>query len=209
MKIGVLGPPGVGKTKFARALAKEFNLRTIDGYVQRLQKKTELALGPWSSYAELFMVAGIRQAEESYIHANAKPDTITVGTIMDSFTYATLHSDVVMRKTPEHHQAAYARGQAAMQGMSLLYAQTWDYNVAFHLPYTEEQLGSVEQWQRNLDLVYGTVLDSMMVPYLYTLNGPLDERVTLASEVIAVATKETDEDTTEETATPEADERAV
>lgn len=201
MKIGVLGPPGTGKSKFARALAKKYELKVVDGYVNRLQKSTGLALGPWSSYPELFMVAGLRMVEE----AKADENRIVVGTILDTLIYAAVHADIALHKNLTAHQAAYLNGRVAIEALSMWYTDAWDYHIAFHLPYTEE--GDHEQWELNIDVAYRPVIDTYLPPYVYTLQGPAEERVELASEVIDIALKEEiAQPLDEQTSAPEVDE---
>lgn len=187
MRIGLLGAPGSGKTQLARALGKEFNLKVIDGYAQRLQKKTGLALGPWSSYSELFMVAGHRLAEEEKAdHDNTvKPMRVTVGTMADTLTYAAVRSDVVLHRNDEGVRAAYRSAQTAMQGLALMFQEIWDYDIAFYLPYTpEQQREKAGTWESALDGGYLPVLESFQVPFVYTITGTLKDRITIVRETI-------------------------
>ena len=194
MRIGILGPPGVEKSKFARALGKEFGLKVVDNYVQRLQKSTELALGPWSTHSENFMVAGVRLAEEY----KAGEDRITVGTVIDSIVYSAVHSDVILHNSQAGHQAAYAAAQGAMSGLSLIYGQTWEYHIAFLLPYSQkqrEERGKV--WETALDEAYLTVIESYGVPFVCPLAGTTADRIKIATEIIHLAQED------QATSTPE------
>lgn len=196
MKIGLIGPPEVGKTKVARALGKRFGLKVVDNYVQRLQKSSGLALGPWSSYSEHFMVMGVRMAEEH----KAGDKRITVGTQLDTLTYAALHSDVVLNRSRQALQDAYDAAQTAMKALSLVFGESWDNHFTFHLPYSPEQREAKGQvWQVSLDSAYESILETFPVPHVYTVQGTTEERINLITEVLELAQAEPP---TEETPTP-------
>jgi hypothetical protein len=197
VKIGVLGPPGVEKSKFARAIAKEYNLSLVDNYVQRLQKASGLALGPWSSYAEIFMVAGVREAEE----VKHPESSITVGTIMDSVVYASTHADVVLQNTPEGRKAAYIDAQAAMQGLAMWSRESYQYHLSFYLPYSTEQAAAkAGTWEAALNAAYPVVLESFEAPFTYALAGDTKNRIKVAKEIIELARTQ---DKEVETSTPD------
>jgi hypothetical protein len=96
-----------------------------------------------------------------------------------------VHSDVVMHQSAEAARAVYLTAQAAVNGLSMWYSDTWDYHLGFYLPYQEGQRREREgTWEGALDDAYPHVLESFQVPFTYTLNGSHDERVQFASEVI-------------------------
>lgn len=182
MRIGILGAPGVGKSKLARAIGKKHEITVVDGYIQRLQKQTDLALGAWSSYSEHFMVAGHRLAAEAKVGDDKR---ITVTTIIDTITYAAVKSDVTMGKGPEHARAVYLSAQGAMQGLSLIYSETWDYDIVFWLPYSDVQRREKSgTWELALDSAYPAVLESFEVPYAYAVEGSHSDRFNFINETI-------------------------
>lgn len=202
MRIGVLGPPGVEKSKFAKAIGKAFELPVVDNYAQKIQRETKLALGPWSPYSENFMVAGARLTAEA-----KHEDRVTVGTVLDTLTYAATYSDVSMNRSQEEARRVYLSVQAAMQGFTLIYNETWDYHLSFFFPYNEAQRRSKGQtWETALDDAYPAVIESLGVPYLYVLHGSTKDRIRLATDIIKIAQQE---EAPEETETSETDERAV
>jgi len=191
MRIGLLGAPGSGKSKLARALGEEHGLKVVDNYVQRLQKKTDLALGPWSSYPEHFMVASKRLEEE---YAAGFDKRITVTTILDTITYAAFHADVSLRKDKEAVRANYQAAQSAMGGLGLLFAETWDYDISFFLPYSEKEYEKrKDTWQVALDSAYVDVIDSFSPEGCYILAGNHDERLESVNNMIAAIEKDEDE----------------
>lgn len=191
MKIGVLGAPGAGKTKFASGLAKQLGIKhrdqsvkVVDGYVQNLQKRTGLALGPWASYAENMMIAGNRESARLVKKAD---NQITVGTIMDTMVYCMVHSDVVFHNdTMERRRLVYEQTTQVVDGLKLWYTQTWDYDLCFWLSgdYGPHDRSIITQFHRTLDQAYTPVLESFYVPNVFGLDGEVKERVGIASEVI-------------------------
>jgi hypothetical protein len=185
MKIAILGPPGVGKSKLANGLAKHYGFKVVDNYVQRLQKKTNLALGPWSSYSEHMMIAGTRMAAEE---PRTDEGVVTVGSIIDTLTYAAVKSDVAMHGGPDAVREMYDTANAAMKGLALIYRETWDYHLAFHLGYSaQERRDRNGSWELALDAGYAPVVESFAVPYVYGLQGDRSDRLKIAKEVIDLA----------------------
>lgn len=182
MKIGVLGAPGAGKTKFAQGLAKSLGDTTVvDNYVQRLQKSSNLALGPWASYSENMMIAGVREAARLKQHD--KTNQITVGTIMDTMVYIMVHCDnSVNSNTRDKAAAIYQESHAVVNGMTLWYNYTWDYDVCFHLPYAKTEEFN---FSTKMNEAYSPVLETFFVP-VYGLEGDTKGRVEIASQVIEI-----------------------
>jgi hypothetical protein len=201
MKIGLIGAPGAGKSKLAKALAKRYDLKVVDNYAQKIQKDTDLALGPWVIHSENLMVAGARLAAE---YRYVKDDTITAGTIIDSLTYAAVKSDVSLRRDPESVRNTYITAQSAMHALTMMLAETWRYDICFFLPLEESVKKKIGQvWQVTLDTAYPLVLESYGLDYTYTLNGDFKDRLKVAEEAIdLVKTTQDAESTTTETPPP-------
>lgn len=187
MKIGILGAPGAGKSKFTRALQRKLgNTSVVDNYARRLQKQTGLALGLWASYSENFMVAGLRQAGE--LHAFDKLEhTITVGTLMDTMVYAMVKSDVVIHNSTAERQVVFTNAQAAVSALSLWYTETWNYDLCFFLPLPKSD---PHVWQDSVNDAYAPVLEQFYVPNVYSLDGDAKERADIASKVIEIFSRE-------------------
>jgi hypothetical protein len=187
MKIGLIGAPGAGKTKFAKALAKEYDLTVVDNYAQKIQKDTNLALGPWVSHSENLMVVGARLAAEYKCPRDS--DSVTVGTIVDSIAYAAFKNDVSLRGDIDGVRSVYVTAQTAMHALSLILVETWSYDVLFYLPFEEDvrrKMGVV--WQTSLDEAYSLVIDSYQLNFTRTLHGSFKDRLEAAKETINLAT---------------------
>ena len=186
MKIGILGAPGAGKSAFARGLAKSLgDTNVVDNYVQRLQKSTDLALGPWAPYHENLMIAGVREAARS--KKSDSKHQITVGTIMDTMVYVMAYSDIAMHTDPSRAQQVYVDTRSVVNGLTLWYNTTWDYDVCFFLPRQGEPKSKdiLDEFYHDLSQVYPTVLETFFV-VTYGLEGETKERVQVAREVIGI-----------------------
>lgn len=203
MKIGLLGAPGSGKSKLARALAKNLGgAVVVDNYVQRLQKRTGLALGPWASYSENMMVAGVREAERK---AKSGEHQITVGTIMDTMAYVMMYSDVVIHRQDRHEaMTTYYEAQAVVNGLNMWYTQTWNYDLCFYLPIS----GQDDLFSETLSQTYPTIVEAFYVPVVYELTDST-ERVNVAREIIEITARDEADHDDSATGPSSYEERAV
>jgi hypothetical protein len=201
VKIGIVGAPGAGKSDFAIRLKARLSEELfpesfwiIDDYVQEIQEDTGLALGPWAAHYENYMIAGVRLAAEARLDGE---DTITVGTILDSLTYTLILGGIDL--STEYSNDQFMESQTAINGMALLYGQTWDYNMTFYLPLEN---GVDQLWRKRLDSTLPSVIDSFLVPNAFVLEGTTEERLDIATRLIEEAEKPSEDDGIE---TPEAD----
>lgn len=186
MKIGILGAPGAGKSAFAKGLAKELgDAHVVDNYVQRLQKSTDLALGPFAGYTENLMVAGVREAAR--LKVNDAKYQIAVGTIMDTMVYVMVHSDVSLHNNAAEKMQVYADARAVVNCMTLWYNYTWDYDVTFFLPHQGEPKSQnlADYFPHEMSKAYPAVLETFFVT-TFGLDGTTKERVKVAREVIDI-----------------------
>ena len=187
MRVGLIGAPGSGKSKLGRLIAKEYEITLVDNYVQRLQKATNLALGPWSSYAEHMVVAGHRYAAEEKV---GPTDRVTAGTMIDTLTYAMVKSDVEFQygtknnTEKERIAAMYASAQAGIRGLTLFLTETWDYDLSFFLPFSDDAAKKADPWSLALDNAYPAVIESYNPPYTWRLDGTTEERFGIVKESI-------------------------
>lgn len=169
MKIALMGPPNSGKSKLARAIAQELDIKSVVGYVDLIQKNSELALGGSATYWENFMVAGTRLAKE--VSVGPGVDYVVAGTIVDTLCYAMVKADVVLNTSPQEDQRVAQAAQDAIRGLTTIYSQTWNYDLTFFLPYTRTQRKRREPWERVLEVVYADVIQAYGVPEVAILEG--------------------------------------
>lgn len=187
MKIALLGAPKSGKSKFAKALAKELadvaELKVIDNYVNKLSKRSDTAMSHFASYIPNLMVATERVALE-----NAAGDNfITCGTIFDTISYTVLHGRAAS-KFADEAQAEAARASATLGAMGMLVADTFKYDYAFYLPYKKDK----DDWNGDLNRLIPLMVEQHYY-YVTSLDGTLEENVDLATTVIRKLEKEKNE----------------
>jgi hypothetical protein len=190
MKIGIIGAPGSGKSKFAEDLGEAFDFTTVDNYVQRLKDTTDLELGYWASYSENFMIAGVRMAEERQFK-----DTITAGTILDTLLYCAMKHDTTLTRGGQgavqqaYKRSEYARVNSAMNAMGMMYTESWLYDLAFYLPFEKQASIEDTEWERIFDNEIPHLLEVFHAPVI-TLSGSHDDKVRLAKEVTEIVLAE-------------------
>jgi ABC-type branched-subunit amino acid transport system ATPase component len=157
MNIGIIGPPGAGKSKFAKLAQKHLEskdpnavVNIVDRYAQKLQRDTGLALGPFANWSENYMVAGYRRASELKTRQHSamfsslnNGHVITVGTIFDTMYYMGLASRAFMMGGAMD-QARHMAVSAAMGGIGVWFRSDWDYDLAIALLPQESYEG--EPW---------------------------------------------------------------
>jgi len=126
----MLGAPGSGKSKMAKKISQERNLKILDRLPQKFVKKTDLALGQFSDYRTDFIFAGdvllkeYKYEKEDYI--------ITAGPLYTycHFAYkATLIEDTEKKFDILWHMMAM--GRIALDSL-------W-YDKIYYLPYKKEE----------------------------------------------------------------------
>jgi len=182
MRVGIIGTPTSRKSEFAEAISNS-NSVIIDDYVKVIQETTDLALGAWATYSEEFMIAGQRYYSERKSGYDEADTLITVGTLVDTLAYCAIKSDAEPNSSdPDVRHAIYTRIQGIMGGLSLMIAESWDYDLAFYLPL--EIQSDTPVWIQLLDKAILTVLESYPLE-VYALGGSFEQRITTAKELLS------------------------
>lgn len=149
IKVGILGAPGAGKSRLANKLAKalthdenalgprKYPWKVIDGYVEKLSKRTGLTFGPiYNRHAyrcNLQVVAERWTLEDQALSRGC--NTITCGTIYDTVVYASAQSMEIPYLGNEQlilEEALIARSM--MEMYSVVSDITFDYDCLLYLP---------------------------------------------------------------------------
>lgn len=187
MKVGIIGAPGTGKTKLAKALARAMakdgpKPAIVDGYVEDLQKKTGQAFDFTANYAENYQIIFHRRTLEQQAEAQGK-DVITCGTIYETVVYCGIHTLTLSsfeRHDPE--ETIKARGAFTMLGQ--IQSEIYDYDALFFLPYTQSMIA-------NKGHAYDVVVNAKIAETLagwekecVILDGSERENVKYATEIV-------------------------
>jgi len=134
MKIALLGAPGSGKTTIARKFNRGRSYwHVVDGYVEKLQRRTGFAFGADANFAQNLIVITERWMLEWEFYKN-KLNTITCGTAYESFIYSALQTYFVSATETE-----LVRDQRFLQVMGTFFSTLahvyYDYDALFFLPY--------------------------------------------------------------------------
>jgi hypothetical protein len=189
MKIAIIGAPESGKTVLAKRLLSRLNkdggnYRLIDGYVEKLIKRTGLAYSHFATYPMNFQVLFERWTQELDA-ANTGYDTITCGSIYETTVYCALHNIRDTGIIPNAQDTlAYIEGKAMMDAISFFHFGTVDYDHIFRLPYTEEKLAAKsDDWDVVIDQKLPEVLEGSF-QFATVLEGTLKEKADIAINII-------------------------
>lgn len=142
MKIALLGGPKAGKTELASSLSKHFKAEgksvvVIDKYVEKLEKRNDMAYGHFATYIGNVQIAIERLLEEK----KAKADVvITCGTIIESGVYEAVNAFMSTSTTKEEtgKRVHDERANRTMGFLGMMGFDTLSYDHSFYLPHSEE-----------------------------------------------------------------------
>lgn len=145
VRIGLIGVPGSGKSRFAAALKRalpEYNFAVVDNYVEKLQQKLEMTAGVESTYLPNMHIASHREQEIRKLCLEDK-NFIVCGTMFDTLCYTGFHAEIVANASGERNEkdGVLMRELAAAQTFAYM---TIDSSISFthffYLPITDPDL---------------------------------------------------------------------
>lgn len=186
MRIGLVGAPGSGKTKFANALTKEldeYDLSIIDRYVPKFSKRYDFAVGHFASFIPNLSIALDRLGLENA----AQDNFITCGTIFETMSYLLLHANEANKRSADG-RLEVARASATMGAMGMLVTDGTFYDYLFYLPYKTER----NDWDGALDKLIPQLVEEFFV-YMVKLDLSFTKNIELAAGIIRDIEKEKSE----------------
>lgn len=97
VRIGIVGVPGSGKTRFASALKRQMpdlKFQICDGYVEKLQDRLQMSSGLDATYLPNLHIASVREQEIRRLNVEDK-NFIVCGTIFDTLCYSGFHAEII------------------------------------------------------------------------------------------------------------------
>lgn len=188
MKIGLIGPPGSGKTVLAEKLQARLgdNVVIIDGYVEEIEEQADLALGSWATYIGNLMVAMGRVQRERWVMKDpeaAASHTITCGTIIDTLTYAAVDG-LNRSRYQDEITDAYKRAIVLMPILGVMVIDTMNYDRIIYLPGKIPEPGVEEAtFNEVIAQELPSTIESFYVPHLM-LSSLEDEDIDKAMEYL-------------------------
>ena len=139
LRIGIIGAPGSGKSVFAKALATQLRregqkVRTVDGYVNNLIKKTGYAFDIFATYPQNLQILFERWTREQEAEKAGCDTLITAGSLYETILYTALrvNSDLAIKAD----KGVQMQGRVAMETMGVIQSLIATHDLLFFLPYT-------------------------------------------------------------------------
>jgi GTPase SAR1 family protein len=137
VKIALIGAPLAGKTALSLQLAEALSPRSVevvDGYVEELQKRTDLVFGHYATYLGNLQCACARH-EAEYGARQRQPDVvITCGTLVENSVYTAIHSFIQANVDGKNTPISDRRAYIVMTWLAMMAHDLWDYDVQYYLP---------------------------------------------------------------------------
>lgn len=184
LRIGILGPPGSGKSAFAKALVKPLRaqpdqasqrVKIVDGYMDSLINRTGYAYDIFATYPQNLQVLFERWTREQEAEKVGCDTLITVGSIYETILYTGLrvNSDLSLKAD----RIIQMQGRVSMEMLGAIQSLIATHDLLLFLPYTDKVLA---EKGRSYDVVINEKLPEVVAGYfrpLATLTGTTKKKV--------------------------------
>lgn len=146
IKVALLGAPSSGKTELAQELVKTLeDVQVADAYVPAIEERSDNTLGHFASYLGNLQVALGRWECERALARDHKPSIlITCGTIVETTVYEAVNALVDASVSNDGENLTIRalqnnkRASVTMTMLGIISYDTWDYDLAYYLPVSED-----------------------------------------------------------------------
>ncbi len=170
LRIGILGPPGSGKSIFAKALSTELRkqdqkVKIIDGYMDSLIKRTGYAYDIFATYPQNLQILFERWTREQEAEKVGCDTLITVGSLYETILYTGLrvNSDLSLKAD----KTIQMQGRVAMEMLGVIQSLIATHDLLLFLPYTDKVLS---EKGRSYDVVINEKLSEVVAGYFRPLT---------------------------------------
>lgn len=193
LRIGILGAPGSGKSKFAKSLATSIRrerrispvlqpVKVVDGYMNNLVKNTGYAFDIFATYPQNLQILFDRWTREQEAE-NDCHTLISVGSLYETVLYTGLrvNSDILLK---ENDTAAKMQGRIIMETMGVIHSLIATHDLLLFLPYSPKVM---EEKGRSYDVVVNEKLPEVVQGFnrsLIPLIGTTKQKVKNAIEAV-------------------------
>jgi len=171
IRIAIVGAPGSGKSAFAKALVAELkerdkSVRLVDGYVQKLQKKTGYAFDIFATVPQNLQILFHRWTLEQEAEKAGCDILVTAGSLYETILYGAMriNSDAVLQPKDKTLQV---HGRVGMETFGMIQSLIATHDLLFYLPYTEKQIAKKG---RSYDVAVNDKLPEVADGYFRMLN---------------------------------------
>lgn len=153
LRIALVGAPGSGKSELASKIAldgieRKSPVYVIDRYVESLSHEVDIAMGYLADYVPNLMCAMERFSRErrhAAQYIDVFPNRLTCGTVIESACYAAMRSaSEAETDSPMEKKIGTLRMETAMNMLSMVLAETWDYTHVFYLPLRQDHDNEID-----------------------------------------------------------------
>lgn len=180
LRVGILGPPGSGKSAFAKSLAtalrkQDQKVKIVDGYMDNLIKRTGYAFDIFATYPQNLQILFERWTREQEAEKEGCDTLVTVGSLYETILYTGLrvNSDLVLKAD----KTIQMQGRVAMEMLGVIQSLIATHDLLLFFPYIDKVLA---EKGRSYDVAINEKLPEVVAGYyrqLTPLTGTTKKKV--------------------------------